>query len=55
MPRQARIDSTGALHHIIARGIERRKIFQDDQDCFDFLKRWGRSVKKHKRAVMPGR
>jgi hypothetical protein len=24
MPRQARIDSPGALHHIIARGIERK-------------------------------
>jgi putative transposase len=46
MPRQARIDSTGALHHIIARGIERRKIFQDDQDCFDFLKRLGQICEK---------
>jgi len=39
MPRQSRIDTPGALHHIIARGIERRKIFDDDQDCDDFLKR----------------
>jgi putative transposase len=38
MPRQSRIDITGALHHIIARGIEHRKIFEDDQDCYDFLK-----------------
>jgi hypothetical protein len=28
MPRQARIDATGELHHIIVRGIERCKIFQ---------------------------
>ena len=39
MPRQSRIDAAGALHHIIARGIERRRIFDDDQDCYDFLNR----------------
>jgi REP element-mobilizing transposase RayT len=38
MPRQARIDAPGALHHIIARGIERRKIFYDEKDRDDFLK-----------------
>lgn len=27
MPRKSRIDAPGALHHIIVRGIERRKIF----------------------------
>ena len=32
MSRQSRIDITGALHHIIARGIERRKLFDDNQD-----------------------
>ena len=41
MPRQSRIDTTGALHHIIARGIERRKIVEDDQDRYDFLKNLG--------------
>ncbi|MFO7761975.1 MAG: hypothetical protein ACQES8_05645 [Thermodesulfobacteriota bacterium] len=41
MPRQARIDSPGALHHIIVRGIYRRTIFDDDQDRFDFLKNLG--------------
>ncbi len=39
MPRKSRIDAPGALHHIIARGIERRKIFSDDEDREDFLKR----------------
>jgi len=39
MPRQARIDVPGALHHIIIRGIERRKIFRDDQDRLDFIDR----------------
>ena len=37
MPRQARIDAPGALHHIIIRGIERKKIFKDDSDRDDFL------------------
>jgi len=39
MPRQARIDAPGALHHIVIRGIERRGIFQDDEDRKDFLER----------------
>lgn len=39
MPRKARIDAAGALHHIICRGIERRKIFWTDFDRGDFLER----------------
>jgi len=39
MPRKARIDAPGALHHIIVRGIERRKIFWDDADRDAFVKR----------------
>jgi putative transposase len=42
MPRQARIDAPGALHHIIIRGIEKRAIFHDDQDRDNFLERLGR-------------
>ena len=41
MPRQSRIDAPGALHHVIVRGIERRKIFLNDQDRYDFLDRLG--------------
>ncbi len=41
MPRQSRIDFPGALHHIIGRGIERRTIFADDQDCYNFIERLG--------------
>ena len=41
MPRQARIDAPGALHHIIIRGIERRVIFKDAQDYQNFLERLG--------------
>jgi len=41
MPRKARIDAPGALHHIIVRGIERRKIFYDNSDRENFLERLG--------------
>jgi len=39
MPRKARIDIPGCLYHVIARGIERRKIFLDNEDRADFLAR----------------
>ena len=32
MPRLARLDAPGVVHHVIIRGIERRKIFLDDAD-----------------------
>ena len=41
MPRKARLDAPGALHHIIVRGIERRKIFRGDSDRDNFLNRLG--------------
>jgi len=46
MPRQARIDTPGALHHIIVRGIERKKIFHDDKDRNDFIDRIGGILKE---------
>ena len=39
MPRQARIDAPGAVHHIIIRGIEQTAIFVDDQDRENFIQR----------------
>jgi len=39
MPRTARIDHPGLLQHVIARGVERRPIFRDDQDRERFLSR----------------
>ena len=39
MPRKSRIDAPGALHHVIIRGIERRKIFQSDYDRENFIVR----------------
>lgn len=41
MPRQARIDAPCAVHHIIARGIDRGVIFRDKRDHDDFLRRLG--------------
>jgi hypothetical protein len=41
MPRQARIDAPGALHHIMVRGIEQQAIFRDDRDPYDYLSRIG--------------
>lgn len=41
MPRQPRIDAPGYLHHVIARGIERRTIFDDSRDKDFFLKKLG--------------
>lgn len=41
MPRGARIDSADAVHHIMVRGIERKKIFESDDDRDHFLHRLG--------------
>ena len=46
MPRKARIDAPGALHHIIARGIARKKVFDDDVDRDFFLERLGTIVQE---------
>ena len=41
MPRQARLDSPGTLHHVMIRGIEGRRIVDDEQDRSDFVRRLG--------------
>ena len=41
MPRQARLDAPGMLHHVIIRGIERKKMVSDDQDRQNFVARLG--------------
>jgi REP element-mobilizing transposase RayT len=46
MPRKARIDASGALQHVIVRGIERRNIFLDNTDRINFLDRLGRILKE---------
>jgi len=42
MPRSARLDAPGTLHHIIARGIERKKIFEKDGEKKLFLDKIGK-------------
>jgi len=44
MPRKARIDMPGGLHHLIFRGIERKKIFQDDVDRKNLLGRLDKAL-----------
>jgi REP element-mobilizing transposase RayT len=39
MPRLARLDAPGTLHHVIGRGIERKEIFYNDTDRTDFIDR----------------
>jgi putative transposase len=39
MPRLARLDAPGVLHHIMVRGIERQRIFRNNKDREDFLDR----------------
>ena len=39
MPRQARLDAPGTLHHVMLRGIERRAIVTDNADRHEFVSR----------------
>lgn len=50
MPRTARLDAPGILHHIIIRGIERRKIFRDNQDRENLLARLAKLLPETKTA-----
>ena len=42
MPRQARLDAPGTLHHVIVRGIEKRRIVDDFADRKNFVTRLGK-------------
>ena len=46
MPRQARLDTLGALHHVMVRGIEGAAIFRKEGDREDFLARVGKIVEE---------
>ncbi|MBI5207935.1 MAG: transposase, partial [Candidatus Firestonebacteria bacterium] len=52
MPRKKRIDYPGTLHHIIVRGINKEKIFRDDQDKNEFLNRLKLGLRKSKCQCM---
>ena len=39
MPRLARLDAPGVLHHVMDRGIDRQDLFLSDEDRNDFITR----------------
>jgi REP element-mobilizing transposase RayT len=45
MPRKAPIDAPGARHHVICRGIERRKVFWSYSGRDDFIERLPRFLR----------
>ena len=51
MPRHARLDAPGALHHIMVRGIDKSNIFRDEEDKTRFLERLGQTVQDAKCSV----
>jgi len=46
MPRLGRLDAPCVLHHVMGRGIERRKIILGDEDRNDFIDRLSILVQK---------
>jgi len=51
MPRQARLDVPGALHHIMVRGINKTVLFEDKRDKARFLERLGENVTEGKCSI----
>lgn len=50
MPRSARLDAPGVLHHVLIRGIRSRSIFKDDRDRENFLERLGKLLQETRTA-----
>jgi len=46
MPRRPRLDAPGSWHHIMARKIEKKRIFKSERDKEDFLTSLGKVVTK---------
>lgn len=51
MPRKARLDAPGTLHHVIIRGIEKRNIVNNQYDREDFIERLGHLAEETNTAV----
>ena len=51
MPRQAKLDAPGTLHHVMVRGIEKRNIVNDRTDHENFLRRMGDLARGTRRAI----
>ncbi len=54
MLRIARLDTPGILHHVIIRGIKRRKIFNDDKDRENLIERLSILLPETKPNAMHG-
>lgn len=52
MPRTARIDTPGLLHHVIGRGIEQRDIFPTKTDYADFIQRIETCLEKSPNEIL---
>jgi hypothetical protein len=55
LPRQARLDAPGTLHHVIVREIEKSRIVDDNKDRAEFVSRMGEVATEPVRLFMPGR
>ena len=51
MPRQARLDSPGTLHHVIVRGRERKNIVEDKYDRKNMISRFADLAEETKTSV----
>ena len=51
MPRLARLDAPGVLHHVIGRGIERKDVFLNSVDRNDFIARLAKLAQDGAMAV----
>ena len=51
MPRKARLDAPGTLHHVIIRGIERRPIVDDEKDRENFVSRLGQLAAETEKSI----
>ncbi len=51
MPRQARLDSPGTLHHVMVRGVEKRRIVDDETDRRNFVRRLGALAEETRTAI----
>ncbi len=52
MPRPPRLDTTGAVSHVVARGNERRPLFRDDADREKYLELLGEACGRHGARVL---
>ena len=52
MARQARLDAPGLMHHVMARGLNRQRIFYDDRDRDDFLARIPKALERSPNEIV---